>query len=221
MTATARSLDEVLARGAEHAVVDDGPDPEAAERVRRRRAVVERCGFGLPAEVAELVISDRLYSTRPLELAKAWLRGPREVFLAIGKPGTGKSVACIWAALERLDEGPFVYVLESTLAEWRWYRTRHAAELEELREAATVLIDEAGMTEGPRREIARIAVAELVHQRMGVLQTGRYRRRRRTLLTGNLSLDELAERFDPRLLDRLVQVATLVHETGPSLRGRR
>lgn len=221
-----RSLEELLAAGQAQAVDAPADDPR---RIATRRAIVERWGFGLPQRTAELVIHDRLFSTRALEVAKAWVAGPREVLVEIGSPGTGKSTACTWATLEREAEGPVVYLLESQLAEWLARRTRYEEELEGLRTAGTVVIDEVGRTEGRMVELARIGVAEVVHQRLGVVHVKArelagapsIRRRRRTILQGNLTLDDMAERFDPRFLDRLEEVGTLVHTDGPSLRGRR
>lgn len=188
-------LDAIVARGRAHESPPE--DPAVAARRARRKAIVERWGFGLPERTQKLVVEDRLYSTRPLEMAKAWVQGPREVLVEVGDPGTGKSVACSWAALEREHEGPIVYLLESTLAEWRARPSSHERELLELHEAGTVVVDELARTEHRHRELARVAIGELVGQRLGAIHVpglgGGARRRRRTILQGNLELDELAD----------------------------
>jgi DNA replication protein DnaC len=190
-------------------------DPQREVREQRRRMVLERVGFGLPAETAELLVRDDLYSTRALEAAKAWVAGPRTVLVVIGDMGTGKSTACTWAALERLSVGPIEYVLESDLAHWRWARRAHEAQWRALMNAGTVIVDEVGRTPPEQREMARIANAELVHHRTG------FRGRRRTIFQGNVTLEEFAELADDRLMDRLEEIGSIVECVGPSLRGKR
>lgn len=192
------------------------PELEARERVRRR-AMEAHGAFGLPAPTARMVVEDRLYSTAPLEAVKVWLAAPPPVMVMVGDPGVGKSVACAWAALERVGQpGGLEYVLESELAEWRWAMRRHEADWQRAIDASTVIVDELGRTEGSRRELARIAVAELVHHR-----ASGYGNKRRTMLQGNLILEDLEDVLDPRLVDRLVEIGTVRHFAGESLRGRR
>jgi hypothetical protein len=197
---------------------DDRPAPAAEERDRvRRRAMRDHQAFGLPAPTAQLVVEDRLFSTGPLETVKTWIGAPTPVLVLVGDPGVGKSVACAWGALERVGQpGGLGYVLESELAEWHWARRRHEADWQRLLEASTVIVDELGRTETSRRELARVAVAELVHYR-----ASGYGNRRRTLLQGNVALEDLEDVLDPRLVDRLVEIGTVRHFSGASLRGRR
>lgn len=213
-------LAEVLALGrakaaeAEPQLEGDSPADDAVMRARRR--AIRTHGFGLPQHAAELVIANRLYSTAPLSIVDSWVKAPTPVLVLVGDPGLGKSVAVSWGALERIAGGPMAYVLESDLAEWRWARRRHAADWQRVVDAWTLVIDEIGRTDRARRELARVAVAEVLHER-----TTRWPWGRKTMLTGNLTIEDLAEVLDPRLEDRLEEIGSVKHVTGPSLRGAR
>lgn len=212
-------LRDILARSAAKAREEGQPAPVATyteEQLRMRRRAMRTHGFGLPNETSELIVEGRLYTTRPLSIAQAWLQAPTPVLVLIGDPGVGKSTALAWAALERVGTGPILYVLESTLAQWRFARREHAADWQRAIEASTVVIDELGATEFMNRELARVAVRELVH-----LRTGGWPRSRRTLIQGNLSLEDLDDVLDQRLGDRLEEIGVTRHIEGPSLRGKR
>lgn len=194
---------------------EDLPTVEDDVRLRARRRAMGLHGFGVTAKAAELVVQDRLFSTAALSIAQAWVKAPTPVLVLVGDPGVGKSVALSWAALERLTKGEIVYVLESELAEWRWARRQHAADLARIAAAPTVIIAEVGRTEAARKELARIAVAELLLTRTTGKPWGR-----KTALDGNLSLEDLSEALDPRVEDRLAEIGSVRHLAGPSLRGQ-
>lgn len=222
---TRPTLEDVLALGrAKASGVDPAPSEPAVEplnpveeaRMRARRRAMREHGFGLPRETGELVVAGKLYSTQPLDIVEVWLGAPTPVLILAGDPGTGKSVAAAHGALARLTVGPPLYVLESTLAEWRWGRKRYAAEWARMLAASTVVIDEVGRTERDRKELARIATAEMIHERTTTWPWGR-----KTILTANLSLEDLTDALDPRLEDRLAEIGSVRHVAGPSLRGAR
>ncbi len=191
-------LAEMLRRGTTELAVEPEVSPADLERLERRRRVVKRCRFGLLEAEGELVARDRLFSTRALDVAKAWVASPRKYLTLVGDIGVGKSTAAAWSALERDKSGAssIVYCLEAHVAEWHRYRsTKHAAAWAAARAASTLVVDEVGEVALHAREDARVGLDLLIHERRG--GDGR------DILLGNLSDRGLAERIDDRLLDRL------------------
>lgn len=188
-------------KAAEAAASDVEPSPAELERQRFRRWLIERHRFGLlPAEGA-LVARDELFTTRALQVAKAWRATPKTYLTLVGNVGVGKSTAAAWVALELAQAGatPVLYCAESDVAEWHRFRsTRHQKAWAAAVEAAVLVIDEVGDVDAADR-------AALEHARAGMSQLDKDRRGRggRTIVLGNVTPGELADRIDDRLLDRL------------------
>lgn len=183
---------------------------EAREaRAKRKRALVD-AGIPLTDPMLSALLDGQLTSTRALQITSGWLAGPRSVLVLLGTPGTGKTVAAAHAALTRLSRGSVVYVREATLARWSMF-ARYDREWAAASACATLIVDELGTASARDVEAARLALLRMVDDRMG--------RGRRTVLVGNLSVDDLGRRYDERLIDRLQEVGFVAEVKGASMRG--
>lgn len=180
-----------------------------AARSRRRKHLLD-AGVPLTDAMSAALVDGTLSSTRALQVTSGWLNGPRSVLVLLGTPGTGKTVAAAHAGLTRLARGPLVYVREAVLARWSMF-ARYDREWAQATSCATLIVDELGTAGARDVEAARGALLRVVDDRMG--------RGRRTVLVGNLTVDDLGRRYDVRLLDRLQEVGFLTEVKGPSMRG--
>lgn len=135
----------------------------------------------------------------------------RTVIALLGTVGVGKTTACALAAMRALlDRKGVVYVKEPTLLRWRKF-LRHEKDLERVLSADLLIIDELGTCLAKDHDDARMAILEVVDDRLAV---------GRTMLLGNLNRAALGARYDARLVDRLSEVGMIVDVSGESLRGR-
>lgn len=187
-------------------------EAEARSNRARRRKALDDAGVPLTDDTARAVAGGTLRPTRALEIASAWLAGPRSVLVLYGPPGTGKTTAAAHVACSRLGKGPFVYVREPTLARWGMF-ARYDREWSAAVSSATLIVDELGTAEERDLPAARAALLRIVDDRMG--------RGRRTVLAGNLSEHDVGRRYDARMIDRLMEVGYMAEVTGQSMRGER
>lgn len=157
-------------------------------------------------------------------LEAEWLPTDRWLFLfgEVGRGKTGLSVGLLKALIDRGNSGLFVEVTELLRALKRSYGRRDLEEageydiLASLFSVDVLLLDDIG-AERHRRDEAVDWAAEQLWQ----VVSHRYNHRRRTILTSNLRLFDLAVHLGhPRAPDRIRELADLVEVTGPSLRTR-
>lgn len=199
--------------------IRDATRIEARERYRRAAHALRRL-VPLRPEILDAVSEhcdpDRDSKPSPLRRTPAiasvarWSTDERRTVIAIlGTVGVGKTTACALASMRALlDRKSVVYVKEPTLLRWRKF-LRHEKDLDRVLSADLLIIDELGTCLAKDHDDARMAILEVVDDRLAV---------GRTMLLGNLSRASLGARYDARLIDRLSEVGTIVDVSGASLR---
>ena len=211
-------LDEVLARGREHAIDDDAvrAEREALEQARRAEQLDDSGVSAVLTESAlRFVVADQLEATQSLEEVRSWMHSSLRPGSAAGLPvlglfgdtDAGKTVAAAYALAH--VPGARYHELGDLARHMPDPDRKHpdavwAAALD----TRLLVLDELGMEDDARR--ARAALHHLVNRRL----------RKRTLLIANLDEDTWRERYDPRTLSRLQEVARLVRVEQAGLRAR-
>lgn len=184
----------------------------------RLRAIVP-----LPPETIDTVAAhcsptatdSKLQRTPAITAAARWMEDDKRSVLAVlGTVGVGKTTSAalvVMRTLMRRSRSKVVYVKEPTLIRWRKF-VRYTQRLDEAIDADLLVLDELGTAVAREADEARMAVLEMVDDRLG---------KGRTMLLGNLTRLAFAERYDARLVDRLRQVGLVVEVNGQSLRSSR
>lgn len=200
--------------------VRDATRVESRERFRRASASLRRL-VPLRPEVLDAISQhcdpdhegpSPLRRTAAIASVARWASDERRSVIALlGTVGVGKTTACGLAAMRALlDRRSVVYVKEPTLLRWRKF-LRHEKDLDRVLSADLLIIDELGTCLAKDHDDARMAILEVVDDRLAV---------GRTMLLGNLSRGALGARYDARLVDRLSEVGMIVDVSGESVRGR-
>lgn len=156
--------------------------------------------LGLTVEGAHYALSE----LPAFRTVRAWFRSPQRFLVVLGSTGIGKSVAAAWA----IAEIGGLYLTADELRRAFAQEHNEARKLRrELFREPFVVVDEL-FTEGGFPADAKRAVQELVDGRQ----------RLRTILMGNETVDEFAERYGQRVVERVRHQGTLVHIAGDSLR---
>ncbi len=201
---------------------------ERAEKLVRLR--MDALGLPIdPLELYEDVVARCVPPTDATRAAGAWLRGPRRALAMLGGMGLAKTVSAGLCASQFIRTGRTVaYVEESELVRLYERRTlRHEDELEELLDVDLLIVDELGMSRADPTAV-REAVA-------GTFNTRIRKPGSRMMMLGNLADDipattpqkereahatkRFATTYGARLVDRIVQMGTVVHLAGQSMRG--
>jgi len=218
LTPIADPLAEIFRRAAP---VDDH-EIRAAELRAEREHRARRLKFsGIGAVLAEAgrraVLAGDERPTHALLTVRSWYaratddRAPgTSVLILAGPMGTGKTIAAAWVLARETG----IYVTVERFLRLYSARTRESeGELERLRRARFVVLDELGTERDP--ETFRAAFHWLID--------GRQARRKLTLIMGNLSADQVRARlrdgtYDERTADRLRAIARFATTSGESLR---
>lgn len=229
------------------AIVDAPPKLEAeADRARERHELREANvrrrmdDLALPISPPALyddVVARCVPQVQATKIAGDWLRSvraqmrgeatrPSRVLVLLGGMGLAKTASAGLCASQFIRWGHTVaYVEESELVRLSERRViKHEERLEEVLDADLLIIDELGTSTADPTKV-REAFRDAVNQRV----------RRFTVMLGNLA-DDLPDDADPkvrekhasdrfattygaRLVDRLVQMGTVAHLVGKSMRG--
>lgn len=202
----ARSPDEI----AEYErSVQDSRDRESREaRARAIEALVDS-GIRILPEIAKAIADGTLQDTAPMVSMRRWSQqNERRVWVGIGDPGVGKTVAAAWAMWHYRTRG-VVYVTEPQLARWHSFM-RFEADRERCDRAGLLVIDELGTAPPRDLEVARTAVFDAVDRRIA---------KGRLIMIGNLNVESLSKRYGARMIDRLRQIGGIKTFSGASMRG--
>lgn len=181
----------------------------AASREHRAAVCAAMSGRLRPETEAAIIAGEGLADTPALSAVREWLAGDRPVLILSGGTGAGKTVAAAWALAAR--EGAFQALRAVRLgsAFERWSSDREDG-VEALRlKVSTMLVDDLGQEPIEDRRVIP-AIEELFDAR----QTPRLR----TLITTNLSRDQIRQRYSERVISRLAQNAKVVQVSGTDLR---
>lgn len=185
-------------------------DAEAARILR----IVTELRMPVRPEVLPGLVRGECLRTAATSAAAQWMKSDRRVLVIVGDMGVGKTVsACLIACAYARRRRTIAYLREPGLVKW-WHSTTlaHEAQVERLKEADLLIVDELGTTLSRDGERTRDAMFGLIDDRIGG--------EGRTVLLGNLTEKKLAEAYGARFLDRMREIGTVVHVTGESLRGR-
>ena len=179
------------------------------------RAAAATAAAGVPRRFLPLLGSPA--PTRAVSVATNW--SGRGFLTLLGNTGTGKSfAAALRVYLEALSGVDAVWSDPSRWEEVRpgamWVSAYGAAASKDVLSAASgcrfLVLDDLGEESSDRRD--RAALRELVSER--------YNGDQPTILTSNLTEDEIRDRYGDRTLERLLETGTLARCAGESLRLR-
>ena len=185
--------------------------------VAARRANVYQAASRIPAEYADLDLST--YPDRRIasDVADWWHELPTPWLLLAGELGVGKTGLMIGLVKKALSAGrsalfrPFVELLSDIRAT---YRTRDASEPDEAdlvracKSVDVLALDDLGTERA----------TGWAQERLYEILNHRYNERRRTILSTNLSRDDLIEHLGERIVARINGMAWLYAIDGPNLR---
>lgn len=175
-----------------------------AERRARRRAVVE--GIPLTDADRDAIVGGALDDTFALRVVKKWLAAtPTPALVLLGGVGTGKTVAGAYAAAELGGVYLSSTDLRPRLTRAAWDGDRAPTPLH----AGFLLLDDLG-AEKDKPDDFNPELYKLISARQG--------RKTRTVVTSNLTREQLAARYDARVIDRLNAMAHVIDVPGTSLR---
>jgi DNA replication protein DnaC len=172
---------------------------------------------GVPADLLHASFENALPRNKidQANLAKAreFTKVGRGFLLLLGAVGTGKTFLGVALMREHLRTGPCALLIkQATLL--RQLRERYRDQelpdpIEDCISAGLLVLDDLGVSGGGKDE------APMLHE---ILDT-RKGRKLPTVITSNLSLDQLSEVFGPRLHDRLTEATfSVLTFNGPSRR---
>lgn len=190
------AAEEAAARNAQELARREDDARTAAASLARHRMPIR-------GDLLEDIARRKYQRTKATRATGAWLRGQQRVFVLIGDPGTGKTVAgALVATLAHYAGRSCAYIRESDLVRLTHSPTvTHQNELDAIRDVNTLIIDECGQTLEESTERARIATGQMVDHRIGGTL--------RTMLIGNLTTEQLVARYGTRFSDRLREVGLL------------
>lgn len=216
---------------------------EARLRHMSRMVVAAQLEPFLDSDAIDLVLDcDASAGSSLLAQASRWLATGAKPFLVLfGPAGTGKTTAAAAVAMRpflasaercarvrgreiahedpefvlgRLRPRPGLMVTASSLGPMveKWRDDTYDGPMLNLRREGVVVLDDLGSEMPNSRTDA--ALFDLVNARQNPARC-------RTVITSNLSLDELAARYDSRTLSRLAKHAVMLPARGPDMRRRR
>lgn len=166
-------------------------------------------GASVTSDDRAAILGERLVATVALEAVRGLLAAHRRnpsgpnMLVLLGGTGTGKTVAASWALYELGGS----YVVPNQLYD----RLRPGKDREHMApvEGRVVVLDDLGTEQDTRFPAA---LFQLVNdrQRHGLL----------TILTGNLTREQLRERYDARVIERLNHCGRVAELGGDSLRSK-
>lgn len=209
-----------------HAFVEDimarAPTPEECARAnetleqRSREGRLHDSGIvgSITPEDLAAIVRDELVSTQPLRAVQRWIHtrstGLRAftTLVLVGERGLGKTVAGGWL-LARL--GGFYATAETLRHAFDQRFARERGPFQRALDTRCLVIDELG--DEKDRETGDGMLYAIVNKRMGHSKAW-------TLITGNLSKFAMAERYDPRTVERIEHRGVIFPVEGPNLRVR-
>lgn len=199
-------------------IVASGPIPlgETREDVAERRATALAARlrmYHVPGEFREAAYADLTPEQNPEgKVSRWWAEGGRTLMVLSETKGNGKSHTA-YAVGNEVVRDPGIWT-----AAWNVADLNEAIRpdgdptaLDVARECTLLILDDLGgerMTDWTLGELTKIVDT-------------RWREGRRTVVTTNLTAEELFDRYGDRILDRLRDEITVVQVTGPSRRGKR
>jgi DNA replication protein DnaC len=187
---------------AEDAVTRATQAEEAARKAAaHRRTVVAAFGGRLRSDVAEALVDDvGLAETPALRAVREWLASSAPVLVLSGGTGTGKTVAAAWALGSRVGAFQVLRATRLGAAFERW-QTDREDNVEPLRlSVPTLLVDDLG-TEPIEDRRTVSAIDEVFDARQSHV---------RTVVTTNLTREQIRARYSDRVLSRLAQNARVI-----------
>jgi len=171
---------------------------EEARSVRKsRERIVELYGARIPAKAVDAFLSGQVADTEAVLAVRSWLASDKAYCILIGGTGVGKTMASLVA----LGEVGGVFVrspdLGPAIEPWKADLERGVQSFD-AGEPSLVVLDDLGVE---RREDTRWVTSfdELIDARQG----RRFGKQLRTLITSNLTPEDIAERYSERARDRI------------------
>lgn len=194
------TVDEMLA--ADDAVTLATQAEEAARVAEtHRRAVVAAFGGRLRGDVsAALVSGSGLGETPALRAARQWVDASAPVLVLSGGTGTGKTVAAAWALCSRVASFQVLRATRLGAAFERWQSDREDGTDPLRLGVSTMLVDDLG-TESTDDRRTVLALDEVFDARQS---------RVRTVVTTNLTREQMRARYSDRVISRLAQNARVI-----------
>lgn len=193
-------------------------EANVARNARRVNLELNRIKTAITDEDYRAILAGTLADTPALAITKRWVHAslvdkpdpdkrPPRFLMLLGEKGLGKTVAAAWAIAEAGGfylSGPGL----RELAESTFWGDRDKRE--NILAARLVVLDDLG-AEDPTPKVCEY-VGRLINERQGA--------RMHTLLTGNLSEEDMEERYGDRAAERVFHQGAVFDVKGKSMRRR-
>lgn len=152
-----------------------------------------------------LVALQDLKETESIKTARNWLMGDKSWLLLVGPVGCGKSVAAAYLLRQTAIRGGSVgFIRASDLTQ-----TQIDGNIRRLERAEMLVIDDIGVEHAS--DFGRSVLGQLCDARHQLIDV-------RTVVTTNLTREDLEKRVGERIIDRWRESSVMVRATGQSLR---
>jgi hypothetical protein len=168
--------------------------------------------FRVPERIVE-ILAQGTDKTDAIQAVDAWANAKPWCLILSGDKGTGKSVAAAYW-LWRFQAAK---MQSSQTAKPSWFRVNdlmlmgnYNTDLRELWYSSRLVLDDVGNEfQDAKGSLAAMLYGIVDHRHGDMLKT---------IITTNLTLDEMKKRYDPRIMDRLREGAEFVNILGTSMR---
>lgn len=193
-------------------------EAERAARLEERRAASERrrrvevvSALPVRREIIDAIVDDAVVVRPALATVRAWrdsrkARTGKATLMLLGGAGCGKTVAAAWAIAN--TRGAEYLKMQALSNLYRAGFGEDHERFQRLLSTSLLVVDE--LTTERDIELGRAALHEVIDERQS--------RDRATILIANRTKKEIAERYDPRTIDRLREGATVCSFEDKSMR---
>jgi DNA replication protein DnaC len=182
---------------------------QRAEDRRQRARLLKGDPFNFPSKAIDAAISVWPRDTVAMGHVRKWITWPKYVGILAGGPGTGKSTAAAWVALEVGASMPLFVRAHELEARGRYDKDLRR----DLRASSMLVIDDVGVEVLDSKSVFRGLLDEVIDMFYGdrkrIVITTNLQKQRKERADGTINIadpPQFAERYGARVVSRLAEV---------------